>query len=119
MTRWFYTDPLAVAWMQVHFGMKLTCPNSSGDVIHATVNRDTRVFNVGHLASPPFFKAYVHPDSAALLWTVVGDLVLLVADNRPMPCDSAELVEYITRRGCDWRIIQRDGKVFFMPECEE
>jgi hypothetical protein len=104
MTRHFYTDPLAVAWMAKHFGMEFD----------------------------PTFDERVHPiakESLHLLEPKDGDyLEIKDSDDRGgayitsvwhghsaalgLPMDHAY-------RGKDFRIIQRDSKAFHWPEVEQ
>lgn len=63
--RYFYTEPLAAAWMVKHFGMKFeSCQNNgvSADYWPLTI--------AGHDESQRY---YIHPDSLPLLEPQVGD----------------------------------------------
>lgn len=113
MTRFFYTDPLAAAWMAKHFGMKF-------------VNGGKRI--------PPVTYSFLHNDLSGcrLKYTIHPDSLWLL---EPILSDAVEVVDatgfYLTKRlhdvydkqqiGCEWRlhrIIQRAGKSFHWPESE-
>lgn len=63
MTRYFYTDPLAAAWMAKHHGMKFEGGDSYISAIEAAHTMDV-------LERIPF---YIHPDSVSLLKPKIGD----------------------------------------------
>ena len=105
--RYFYTDPLAAAWMAKHFGMRLR-PDCYSERALPDGEDITRF---AHHAFGGRF--YVHPDSLHLLEPREADL-------------------YATDIGCGWlattpseswkrqvghfRIVQRKGMAFFWPE---
>ena len=111
--RYYYTDPLAAAWMARHFGMAFE--RSDGDLL---LDFDDMADDLAiHIASDLWDgKYFVHPDSLHLLEPLEADL-------------------YATVHGCGWlaitpgeswkkqcypfRIIQRDGKPFHWPEPEQ
>lgn len=123
MTRYFYTDPLAAAWMARHFGMTFDAP------IQPVIKYDgTPSMQI----TPKCF--YLHVDSLRLLEPRVGDLVYTRAEMKMRRIDER-------KTGCDdyhlWRadhvwpqpfpdedetvtmkIVQRDGKPFHWPESE-
>jgi hypothetical protein len=120
--RFFYTDPLAAAWMAKHFGMKLVC-------LHR--NEDDGV-DADHVGTPyPFEHAildaemwedairgtcrniYVHPDSLPLLEPQIGDLitgrnrkVFMFHEGATTPTENA-------------RVAERNGIPFHSPESED
>jgi hypothetical protein len=64
-TRYFYTDPLAQAWMAQHFGMKF---QALFDNVYDNRDYDT----VGEILRY-YGKLYIHPDSLPLLEPSIGD----------------------------------------------
>lgn len=79
-TRYFYTDPLAAAWMAKHFGMKLRVDaDSNGGYM---IDAGARFIDCGdtfrELWERDFSslgKMYVHPDSLHLLDPQLGDII--------------------------------------------
>ena len=127
MTRYFYTDPLAAAWMAKHFGMRFT--NGEHEVC-VTPLVDAEADGI----------RFVHPDSLHLLELQGGDLVTNTHDPRNAehrPC-SGKVVAFINRRTSAYvdvgerhngkrefcedaaalRVVQRVGKPFHWPERE-
>ena len=115
--RYFYTDPLAAAWMAKHFGMvfgsgsnKLTEP---GDFT------DTYENEYGCFPKNEADRHYIHPDSLHLLEPQVGDLCsflwwLMGSDK------AAEHHKLYDGGHLAWqRIIQRNGLAFHWPESDE
>lgn len=119
---WYYTDPLAAAWMAKHFGMEFVdlenVFEAIDDFVHVIVEHDG-----------PF---EVHPDSLHLLEPQVGDLCFFWDSEYDR--NDAALVEQIDAHGCRWitdrfdireckegndsfrSIIQRNGIAFHWPE---
>jgi hypothetical protein len=127
--RYYYTDSIAAAWMAKHFGMSFTHEwhnrrlSELSDFFWETSTGDTGTYNT---------PLYVHPDSLHLLEPQVGDLLraryLGVVDSiRDKFIEFGESTEWIGDEGSRTgffaeevkRIIQRDGKHFHWPECEE
>lgn len=145
--KYYYTDPLAAAWMGKHFGMRF----------------DTEIEPYLYLHGEDNVPYYIHPDSLQILEPEVGDLI---GANRLKPSDfkieeaklyskilmhdCARLPEYKysggfiippgyfyqelieTEERADWifedgfenymdcyKIIQRNGIAFMWPEGEE
>lgn len=100
-TRYFYTNPLAAAWMAKHFGMRFFCDKFEPFEYEGT---DDILQDMGEDD-----KACIHPDSLHLLEPMVGDLVF-----------NGGRGYYIKQGTCLLRhkVIQRDGKPFFWPESE-
>jgi hypothetical protein len=133
-TRQFYSDPLAAAWMQKHFGMRFTVkikgiPEHEYEVGPA--------FWADEIASPsPAY--YVHPDSLHLLELQVGDVIGgmdSICIVRGIDEDRARFVgeAYVSEtaregKAMGWckrsgltgstHIIQRNGVAFHWPERE-
>jgi hypothetical protein len=104
--RFFYTDPLAAAWMAKHFGMKFK---------HWRWNDLSFQFTPvnGGSNDAPTHKLYIHPDSLALLRARPRDLltgtnrrVFMFYDNRIAPTENALVAE-------------RNGLPFIWPQSEE
>lgn len=135
--RMFYTDPLKAAWMERDYGVKLT---TKGDL--PLVNVGIGMASESHMGfiyhQPPY---YVHPDSEHIFQPQVGDIVVFSADDGSLCVDAVEQVYFdgdesypytgdsgtviqLCASHPDWlharkaRIIQRNGKAFFMPENE-
>ena len=127
MTRYSYSDPLAAAWMERHFGMRL--------VDEEGIER--MAWTLAHATQCLLFA---HPDSLALLEPQVGDLVTNTHEPRNAehrPC-SGKVVGFINRRTSAYvdvgerhngkrefcedadalRVLQRAGKPFHWPERE-
>ena len=142
MTRYFYTDPLAAAWMTKHFGMKV-----HADVWQADEYCESRrpvplwvwARKIEQFAKEECRERfYVSPDSLPLLTPRVGDMVTnTVHGNRGRECSG--LIEGLLNDGrsavittserhngrrqfveCvgQLTIVQRDAQPFFWPERE-
>jgi hypothetical protein len=129
--RYFYTDPLAAAWMELHHDVK-------------TGNLDDPFFSAWQVTffeadwrrsgeQPPEYRQryYIHPDSLHLLEPRIGDLIhngccalyYMVIDEWISGFSGNAEVE--VERAVDWfsgehygLIIQRGGKPFMWPESE-
>lgn len=105
--RYFYTDPLAAAWMAKHFGMFFIHPYDGDAFCDEAV--------AGWGISP----VYIHPDSLHLLESQVGDLIHVVTyclDDEPY--DHHAIVYRDEQRVKDAEVVQRNGIAFHWPECE-
>lgn len=116
--RWFYTDPLAAAWMAKHFGM------------HFTDIDQLEVFPL-NWTSPLLHgvRMYVHPDSLHLLEPQVGDMISHLG-MRAWRIDATdgyayfhpkmpnESIDRFTLKADMPKIIQRNGIPFMTPEME-
>jgi hypothetical protein len=113
MTRWFYTDPLAAAWMAKHYGMKFRYWRWD-NLSYQFLPVNARAIDLDSS------KLYTHPDSLHLLEPKVGD-VLDDGKMQPRCCYDESDVEmasanrYLSR---GYKIIQRSGKPFHWPEQE-
>jgi hypothetical protein len=130
--RYYYTDPLAAAWMAKHFGMKF-----EGGSISAF---NCSVFSSGRTTPHYYaddgdddFRGIIHPDSLHLLEPKVGDIFRCwdnedpddtqpyrIVPNQSTPREWTVELQYA---GFDDsvtpnEIILRDGKPFFWPERE-
>lgn len=114
MKRYYYTDPLAAAWMAKHFGMvfdrwteglgKWTGRLSGSDTLQ-DFEDCTQLF--------------IHPDSLHLLEPRAGDLVQwLIHDGQGGYIPGAGVYGYFCGKGKVERIVERDGKQLFWPEVE-
>ena len=105
--RYFYTAPLAAAWMHRYFDMRL----------QVLVADNPPVFYRWSPKQPDLAwqdnRYYLHPDSLHLLEPVDGD------EYRN---SAGEVETWASRLGLTWhpryRIVFRDGKPFFWPESE-
>lgn len=132
MPNYFYTDPLAAAWMSKHFGMKFRCDwMDIGD--QEPVYYDTDPLTI--LQIPPEqrnhcqYKIYIHPDSLHMLHGQVGDWIETQTENYGKIYKDFKQVadvdeDYVSiHRENDWahgdyKIIQRNGIAFMWPEVE-
>lgn len=126
--RYFYTDPLAAAWMQKHFGMRF-----EDDILQQS--KDSELLSaVSSLAVGEavkyLSKIYIHPDSVSLLepmeWDVgvdcrhgggyMGymDLLKFRSPYWVYEINGNNIGEKIKKV----KIIQRHGGVFIYPESE-
>jgi hypothetical protein len=123
-TRYYYADPLAAAWMQKKFGMRFVrdflAPDNSGDTKEIGFDGPVTCIFEGQ-------KYYIHPDSLPLLEPCEGDLVEhydfsgcykdpYFFKTETFKNFGIDVTEYF--RNNSGKIIQRDGKPFFWPECE-
>ena len=114
--RYFYTEPLAAAWMAKQFGMRFvdkSCLPVSADP--AMWYMAERHYLAGSL--------FIHPDSLHLLEPQRGDLIHANISS-PHIMTMAPHCGYVTWGECvdprtqyyDCKIIQRNGLSFFWPE---
>ncbi|WP_143393538.1 hypothetical protein [Fimbriiglobus ruber] len=119
MTRFFYRDPIAAAWMARQFGMRFRSWEQEfefrPDDLEFAVQRAMRD---ERLKQPPI---RVHPDSVGLLEPREGDLVftglkfeyeLVWRDHKGLRIDTSQGTRYPT----GLMVIQRNGKPFIWPE---
>lgn len=110
--RYFYTDPIAAAWMERHHGMsfymngyKIAQPTA---FCHDVIEEDK--------CNGRPEKYYIYPDSLHLLEPKVGDMI----HAKPSP-----YLSFLWSRSCrssvyeNITIIQRNGLAFMWPEVEE
>ena len=115
--RYFYTDPLAGAWMAEHFGMRFKLWTWNNLAFQFLPDR----VGIEHDTS----KLHIHPDSVHLMEPKEGDLVYHRGmygrfDHCGQICVESEAVETIcySLHSDDFRIIQRNGIAFHCPESE-
>ena len=126
MIRYYYTDPLAAAWMSKHFGMKI-------------VDEFVESFQIGAWASLKMLaeakpvneigwsKQYIHAESLYLLEPLIGDIVLncdddparVISNGKPPEAYCVPWSSAIEHVGTSAQIISRRGKAFHWPESEE
>jgi hypothetical protein len=121
--RYFYTDPLAAAWMGKHFGMEFV--DIKGHILQIRNNFD------GFMAGDAFpRKAFIRPDSLHLLEPRLKDVITTgrglpkqvrnVSLKRACPSYSTSLSS--ARKMIDkeaGNIIQRNGIAFHWPEVDK
>jgi hypothetical protein len=127
MTRLFYSDPLAAAYMAKHFGMRFISEVIENaevmphDVMfHPTLSEDESTLVAdGELhdavcltCAEPEDKLYLHPGSLPLLEVQLGDMVSDGING------IAVLLEVQLEQCRGARIIQRQGTPFMWPEQE-
>lgn len=105
MARYFYTDPVAAAWMAKHFRLKLT----AGSFCLQAESVDTFLRRLAE--GMEVDKIVVHADSVGLLEPKVGDMVeddsrakvrVLAAQHFPYEANLKQ-------------IVQRNGRAFIFP----
>jgi hypothetical protein len=106
--RYFYTDPLAAAWMEKRHCFRFSC-----DVFTTfTPAKDERLLKA---VFEPYF--YIHSDSLHLLEPKPDDLVQwLITDGSGKPFKGFGAVSYYEGYGKIERIIERNGIPFMWPE---
>lgn len=111
--RYYYTDPLAAAWMIKHHGVHFDNGDNLRSACEAIGIDGENVSKGGAF--------YVHPDSMGVFEPREGDVLfprgekgcgIIVADSQTM----LEMAKLMPR---EWyKIIQRNGKAFIWPEVE-
>jgi hypothetical protein len=121
MTRYFYTDALAIAWMEEKHGFSFV--DGAGNEV--TVVDGAIIANAFGDKSSVVNNAYVHPDSLPLLEPKDGDLVCANVSYDGVT-SLAPLFAYVVwgelRAGMNVanveRIVERNGMAFMWPESE-
>jgi len=128
--QYLYTDPLVAAYMAREFGAIYTQGNK--DVANPWKLDDfTKIIN-----SNDFFKKlyfYIHPDSETIFEPKDGDIIknpakhqygktgwrytIVSERNLRTNCCSLRWAKILIKRGN--KIVERNGKPFFMPEVEK
>lgn len=138
MKRYYYNDSLAAAWMAKHFGMRFedTCEGKEQGRIGYNAGRYifAECDDLFDHAENRLINLYLHPDSLPLLVPKVGDVIQrfeeefiyyglqTVVDDATAHKYCYESSAHINSFKSDqtgFRIIQRNGKPFHWPECEE
>ena len=117
--RYFYSDPLAAAWMAKHFGMEFDVNDFDGVMFRKWSNWEQFFVGNFHHFQKGAAKWHIHPDSLHLLEPEVSDLLVgnwnaVFVENRSDRKTAQQLI-----RTAGYRITQRDGKAFIWPESEE
>jgi hypothetical protein len=133
MTRYYYTDPLAAAWMSKHFGMRFATLPSLSMTPWYGLWLDGYEFKFEsdiYTASKGNIRYVVHPDSLSILEPKAGDLaqiefgLVYVNSGRggvihsAWMANSAPNEEYQGEMIAS-RILTRNGIPFMWPEKEE
>lgn len=128
MTKLYYTDALKAAWMSREFGVLTYCINDDGNETD-----DDFYAYLEAAQEESAFPFYVHPDSLSIFEPMEGDVVSYWYESEPdYHCSTAkrtrEHIKRLTKAKMFYvkhqsgisrmRIIQRNGKAFFMPEVE-
>jgi len=115
--RYYYTDPLAAAWMSKHFNINIEWADGT---ITDNYTGDNIVYYEKYLGTESPY--YIHPDSEHILNPQVGDLVhnfrwqshfMIERDNDLLAVNNAMKV------GTRYSIIQRNNIPFMWPEVDE
>lgn len=109
--KYFYTEPLAAAWMAKHFGMVFLHEN--GEVQYGYVN--------GFDSCEPRNcerKHYIHPDSLHLLEPLKDDVVEYISLHQEGYIVSLVYFD-VGNPSQVKKIIQRNNIAFMWPESEE
>jgi hypothetical protein len=110
--RYYYTDPLAAAWMDRNFDIRLE--SEHGDTI-LVIGGELYWGQGGGFSG----SAYIRPTSLHLLEPRLGDLVRWrVIDPRGGFFADAGAFGIYEGAGHVERVVERDGKPFFWPESE-
>lgn len=112
--KYYYTDPLAAAWMAKYHEIKI-CPDSREfpNPTGATFNNAGLLsFAALNAMGAPKRRYEIHHDSLHLLEAKEGD-ILMAKSNREAWIHSAD---WTCEEG--FSIIQRNGTAFMWPECE-
>jgi hypothetical protein len=118
MTQYFfYTDPLAAAWMAKHFGMRFIDEGKDNEAYGEDL--DSFFFEGQTGATIACIGPFVvHPDSLHLLKPQLGDIVSMTkAMDRYAAVKDEQFIEAFEETG-DYKIIQRNGIAFHWPESE-
>jgi len=113
MTKRYYDDALQAAWMAREFGVRITTENGL-DVANVAVGMASRLNDSFVYHDPPY---HIHPDSLRLFEPIEGDLVTSWSFPDGIRSKSG-IQKSLISKGREVKIIQRNGKAFFMPEEE-
>ena len=102
--RYFYTSPLAAAWMAHHFG--LAFEDRQG---RAIPDREIVLLGSGHA------RSYVQKDSLRLLLPRIGDIYVSPSAHSPRVYKHSLMDDYLMKNG---KIIYRNNTPFISPEKE-
>lgn len=125
MTRYYYTDPIAAAWMVRHHDLKVTT-----DVIAGNGKREQKPIPLwawGRVIENWAMSAYserfyISPESESLLEPRIGDLVTVNGGQDAHIAFHQDFVDALKANYGQFagpiKIIQRDGKAFHWPQKE-
>ncbi len=124
--RYYYTDPLAAAYMTREFGVKFE--NMEGSIKIDAEFYDTGEISYTEYGLDPYGYLYIDSDCYELVKPQVGDLIKSrdakfawkvedITDNDIY--GMVGLVTFHGKKNQEFEIIQRNDKAFFMPEAEE
>jgi hypothetical protein len=130
MKRYFYTDPLAAAWMAKHFGMRFTEPDGEEVSLKFPgegVSYWQRSYDNGY-ENYCGERFYIHPDSLPLLLPRPGDILIRAGIEEHVTMhnlflfvhrapDTEHLFKGFLQKG--GMIIQRNGLPFHWPQSEQ
>lgn len=125
--RYYYTDPLAAAFMAKHFGVKFSAYPLSPRVDAFNIkpyfdkNGDLCFCLISQEGKHQLFhdKLYIHPDSLHLLEPQVGDLTMYkFIEQGGCVITPAWFSEHLRKEQVE-SIIQRNGIAFMWPEVEK
>jgi hypothetical protein len=109
--KYFYTDPLAAAWMEKHFDMKF----KSEMTVDFSGYKYARLWLENEVSGD--CRLYIHPDSLHLLEPQVGDF--LFVGGMYIRVDNAENIIGIKSMPHSAIIIQRNGIPFMWPQIND
>jgi hypothetical protein len=125
--RYFYTDPLAAAWMAKQFGMTfqqraLVPRGPDGSIDGGDFFECHAAWQDWQIDSPLHSRYFINPDSLHLLEPKIGDLVelhYLVSGTFHCVSVGAHMIHSLeSDTETVNRIIQRNGVAFMWPESE-
>ncbi len=118
--KYFYTDPLAAAWMAKHFRMKFLSDTTKDETPDdaSDYEADTAYEADCGWGKAKERKYYIHPESLHLLEPKDDDM-----DDNGRDLTINEYGIFSSYKGWahgrfDGKIIQRNGIAFMWPECE-
>lgn len=118
MSKLYYTDPLAAAYMAREFGVKLQAHYNVTQNLGDALTYDEIVLMLD------FERFYIHPDSYHIFEPRAGDVMITeipgTSSVEVVSSDirAREFIDHLVeKRGA--KIIQRQGKPFFWPERED
>lgn len=147
MRRYYYTDPIAAAYMHMEYNVAIEAENNCNSPFRVPIKdwcvidgiaSEARFLELGvrsdlfkgntWVSASTSHKFYIHPDSLHILEPQVGDVIETYDKRTSIPKVGGALkrvrgvnfAEHLfAAQGVNGRIIQRNGKPFFWPECEE
>jgi hypothetical protein len=113
MTRLYYTDPLAAAWMAKHHGVSLYTGSYPDDFDAYSYRnwmhcQDDYFFRLNQQGTRSVF--YIKPDSMPLFNAMPGDVVMIANGNE------AHRINVPCALSPGERIVERHGLAFIWPE---